>query len=123
MPPLRPITNSCIEHPDCCYHGLVNTESTGLVNWVPEVYIMNIEIRDPSLEARLKKQLEATESGTVEEALRRLLETQEEQDRWLLLNRGMINEKIQHGLEQLDHGEIISEDQLDVYLAKLKNNS
>jgi hypothetical protein len=84
---------------------------------------MNIEIRDPSLEARLKKQLEATESGTVEEVLRRLLETQEEQDRWLLLNRDMINAKIQRGLEQLDRGEVIPEDQLDAYLAKLKNNS
>ena len=84
---------------------------------------MNIEIRDPSLEARIKKQLEATESGSVEEVLARLLETQEQQDLWLQLNRDAINAKIQRGLDQLDRGEVIPEDQLDSYLAKLKNNS
>ena len=41
---------------------------------------MNIEIRDAALGARLKKQLQTTASGSVEEVLLRLLETQEEQD-------------------------------------------
>ncbi len=82
---------------------------------------MNIEIRDPALEARLRKQLQATGSGSVEEVLLHLLETQEEQDRWLLDNRDTINAKIQRGIEQLDRGEGIPEDQLDAYLAKLKN--
>ena len=40
---------------------------------------MTIEIRDPSLEARIQKQLQAS----VEEVLLRLLDTLEEQDRWL----------------------------------------
>jgi hypothetical protein len=44
---------------------------------------MTIEIRDASLEARIKKQLQATGSNSVEEVLLRLLDTQEEQDRWL----------------------------------------
>jgi hypothetical protein len=35
---------------------------------------MTIEIRDASLEARLQKQLQATGSSSVEEALLRLLE-------------------------------------------------
>ena len=48
---------------------------------------MNIEIRDAALEARIQKQLQATGSRSVEEVLLRLLETQEEQDRWLLDNR------------------------------------
>jgi hypothetical protein len=82
---------------------------------------VNIEIRDPELEARLRKQLEATGSGSVEEVLQRLLETQEEQDRWLLENRDTINVKIQRGIEQLDRDEGIPEHQLDAYLAKLKN--
>lgn len=43
---------------------------------------MTIEIRDASLEARIKKQLQATGSSSVEEVLLRLLDTQEEQDRW-----------------------------------------
>ncbi|HTB95155.1 MAG TPA: hypothetical protein VK728_20140 [Candidatus Sulfotelmatobacter sp.] len=81
---------------------------------------MTIEIRDPSLEARLKKQLQATGSRSVEEVLLRLLETQEEQDRWLSENREAINAKIRRGIEQLDRGEGIPEDQLDSHLARLK---
>jgi hypothetical protein len=84
---------------------------------------MNIEIRDPSLEARLKKQIETTESGSVEEVLEILLETKEQQDLWLQLNREAINAKIQRGLDQLDRGEVIPEEKLDGYLARLKNNS
>jgi hypothetical protein len=44
---------------------------------------MTIEIRDASLEARIQKQLQATGSSSGEEVLLRLLDTQEEQDRWL----------------------------------------
>jgi hypothetical protein len=48
------------------------------------------------------------------------LETQEEQDRWLLVNKNAINAKIRRGTDQLDRGEGIPEDQLDAHLAKLK---
>jgi hypothetical protein len=81
---------------------------------------MNIEIRDAALEARIQKQIEATDSANVEEVLTRLLETQEEQDRWLLENREAIDAKIRRGIEQLDRGEGIPEDQLDAHLSKLK---
>lgn len=81
---------------------------------------MNIEIRDTSLVARIQKQILATSSRSVEEALLRLLETQEEQDRWLLENRVAINAKIRRGIEQLDSGEGIPEEQLDAYLANLR---
>jgi hypothetical protein len=81
---------------------------------------MNIEIHDAALEARIKKQLQATGSSSVEEVLLRLLETQEEQDRWLSENRKAINEKIRRGIDQLDRGEGISEDHVDSYLEKLK---
>jgi hypothetical protein len=81
---------------------------------------MNIEIRDAALEARIQKQIKATGSANAEEVLARLLETQEDQDRWLLENREAINAKIRRGIEQLDRGEGIPEDQLDARLAKLK---
>ena len=84
---------------------------------------MNIEIHDAALEARIKKQLRATGSGTVEEVLLHLLNTQEEQDRWLLENREAVNAKIRRGIDQLDRGEGIPEDQLDAHLAKLKNQT
>jgi hypothetical protein len=83
---------------------------------------MTIQIRDAELEARLKKQLEATGSSSVEELLLHLLESQEQQDRWLLENRQGVNTKIQRGIDQLDRGEGILEDQLAAYLAKLKAN-
>ena len=81
---------------------------------------MNIEIHDAALEARIKKQLQATGSASVEEMLLRLLETQEEQDRWLAEKRETINAKIRRGIEQLDRGQVIPEDRLDAYLADLK---
>ena len=81
---------------------------------------MTIQIRDAALEARLKKQIEATGSSSVEELLLRLLENQEEQDRWLLENKEGVNTKIQRGLDQLQRGEGIPEDRLDAYLSSLK---
>lgn len=81
---------------------------------------MNIAIRDMALEARIKKQIQSTGAASAEEALLHLLETQEEQDRWLLENKNAINAKIRRGIGQLDRGEGIPEDRLDAYLAKLK---
>jgi hypothetical protein len=81
---------------------------------------MNIEIRDRDLEARIQKQIQATGSSSVEEVLLRLLDTQEEQDRWLLENREANHAKIRSGTMQLDRGEGIPEDRLDAYLAELK---
>lgn len=81
---------------------------------------MQIEIQDAALQARIQKQMQATGAATAEEALLRLLDTQEEQDRWLLENRDAINAKIQRGIEQLNRGEGIPEDELDPYLANLR---
>jgi hypothetical protein len=83
---------------------------------------MHIEIHDAAVEARIKRQIQATGARTPEEALLHLLETQEEQDRWLLENREAINTKIRRGIEQLDRGEGIGEDQLDAYLAEQKSS-
>jgi len=84
---------------------------------------MNIEIHDAALEARIQKLLQATGSGSVEEVLLRLVETQEEQDRWLLENRDTVNAKIRTGIDQLDRGEGIPEDRLDAHLARLKRQT
>jgi hypothetical protein len=84
---------------------------------------MNIEIHDAALEARIQKLLRTTGSSSVEEVLLHMVETQEEQDRWLLENQAMVNAKIKTGIDQLDRGEGIPEDQLDAHLAKLKSQS
>jgi hypothetical protein len=84
---------------------------------------MAIEIRDAALEARIQKYLEASGSSSVEEMLLRLLDTQEQQDKWLLENREFIRGKIERGVAQLERGEGIPEDQLDQYLAERKRKS
>lgn len=84
---------------------------------------MNIEIHDRALEARIQKQIQATGAAGPEEALLRLLETQEEQDRWLLENKAAYNATIRRGIDQLDGGEGIPGDRLDAYLVKLKAQS
>ena len=81
---------------------------------------MTIEIRDAALEARFQKQLKSTGSCSVEELLLHLLETQEEQDRWLSENREVINTKIRRGIEQLDRGEGIPDNKLEAHLTRLK---
>ena len=60
---------------------------------------MHIEIPGTNLEARIQKQMQATGTASAEEALLRLLDTQEEQDRWLLENRDAINTKIRRGVD------------------------
>ena len=55
--------------------------------------------------------------------MKSLLETKREQDRWLLENRNLIDAAIRRGIEQLNRGEGIPEDQLESHLSKLKNQS
>ena len=81
---------------------------------------MNIEIRDAALQARIQKQMEAIGSASVEDLLTRLLETQEEQDRWLEENQDAVNARIRRGIAELDRGEGIPEEQLDAHLKELK---
>jgi hypothetical protein len=80
---------------------------------------LNIRIRSAALAARIQKQLEMPGCRSVEEVLLHLLETAEEQDRWRLESGRVIREKIRRGIDQLDRGEGIPEEQLDAYLAEL----
>jgi len=82
---------------------------------------MNIEIRDETLAARINRQLQLTGSENVEEVLLHLLDTQEQQDRWLLESREANDATIGQGIQQLQRGEGIPEDKLDDYLARLKS--
>jgi hypothetical protein len=84
---------------------------------------LNIEIHNTALEARLQRQIQATGAASPEDASLHLLETQEEQDRWLLENKSAIIAKIRRGTDQLDRGEGLPEDQLDAYFAEIKNSA
>ena len=70
---------------------------------------MNIEIHNKVLEARIQKQIQATGAASAGEA----------QDRRLLENKAAINAKIRRGMDQLDRGEGIPEDQLEAYIGRL----
>lgn len=82
-----------------------------------------IEIRDAVLEERIARQIERTGAASVREALSRIIDTQEEQDRWLAEQRHWVEAKIHRGIEQLDRGEGIPEDELDAYLRRLTGRS
>ena len=84
---------------------------------------MAIEIRDAVLEARIHKFLETSGSSTVEELLLRMLDAQEEQEKWLALNRDFFREKIERGAAQLDRGEGIPGDQFAQYLEERKRKA
>jgi hypothetical protein len=53
---------------------------------------------EQSLEARIRKQLQATGSSSVEEVLPRLLDAQERQDLWLAEVRACMSDKTALGL-------------------------
>lgn len=66
---------------------------------------------------------EALRSGAYQgpkEVIDRALEVLREQDEWLAANRQEIDAKINRGLQELDRGEGIPEDELDPYLERLK---
>jgi len=81
---------------------------------------MRIDIQDPALQARLEKQLHAS-GGSVEDVLLRLLETQEEQDRWVALERDDLQQKITEGLADLERGDVVTENQLDEFMRQAKS--
>jgi putative addiction module CopG family antidote len=66
---------------------------------------------------------EALRSGAYQspnEVIDRALAALHEQDEWLMLNRQAIDEKIHRGIEELERGQGIPEDELDTYLERLK---
>jgi Arc/MetJ-type ribon-helix-helix transcriptional regulator len=77
-------------------------------------------------------QLSPEQEGRVAEALRsgaykspydvidRALEVLHEQDEWLAANRESINAGIYRGIQELDRGEGIPDDELDTHLERLK---
>ncbi len=66
---------------------------------------MPIHIENLGLEARLQCQAKTLGSSSLEDVLARLVETQEEQNRWLLDHRAAIEASIEEGIAELDRGE------------------
>ena len=57
----------------------------------------------------------------MEDAMDTALEMLRSQNEWLFENRAAIDAKIRQGIAELDRGEGIPEDELDVYIRGLKD--
>src|ERR1700690_3636193 len=73
---------------------------------------MTIDIKRPEIEALIQERLRSGAFESVEDVLFDALEVQRERELWLLENKDAIEEKIDHGIAQLDRGECVSEDDL-----------
>ncbi len=80
---------------------------------------MAIQLK-PEQEQRIAEALRSGAYQSPDEVIDRALEVLRERDEWLLANRQEVDAKIRRGLQELDRGEGISEDQLDSHLKRLK---
>jgi Arc/MetJ-type ribon-helix-helix transcriptional regulator len=80
---------------------------------------MTIHLK-PEQEDRIAEALRSGAYNSSDEVIDRALEVLHEQDEWLMANREANDAKIRTGIEELERGEGIPEDELDAYLARLK---
>ena len=80
---------------------------------------MTIRLK-PEQEHRIREALRTGAYQSPDHMIDRALEVLHERDEWLTANRQAIGEKIRTGLEELERGEGIPEDELDTYLERLK---
>jgi antitoxin ParD1/3/4 len=66
---------------------------------------MTIQINRPEIEGLIQQRLHSGAFESVEDVLIDALEVQREREAWLQENKETINDKINHGLAQLDRGE------------------
>lgn len=75
----------------------------------------------PGQEYRIAEALRSGAYRSPDDVIDRALEVLHEQDEWLTANRHAIDAHIRSGIEELERGEGIFEDQLDSYLERLKS--
>lgn len=80
---------------------------------------MTIQLK-PDQEHRIVEALRSGAYHSPEDVIDRALEMLQEQDAWLTANRQAIDAKIRKGIEELERGEGIPEDELEAYLERLK---
>jgi antitoxin ParD1/3/4 len=80
---------------------------------------MTINLK-PSQENRVAEALRTGAYQNAEDVIDRALEVLHEQNEWLAANREAINTKIHQGIDELERGEGIPEDELGSYLGRLK---
>ena len=75
---------------------------------------------NPEQEHQITEALRTGAYRSPDDVIDRALEVLHEQDEWLTANRQTIDAQIRTGIEELDRGQGISEDELHVYLQRLK---
>jgi len=74
----------------------------------------------PEQEHRIAEAVRSGAYSSTDDVIDRALEVLHEQDKWLAAHRQEINAKIHTGIEELQNGKGIPEDELDAYLERLK---
>ncbi len=80
---------------------------------------MAIELK-PEQEQRIVEAIRSGAYQNPEDVIDRALEVLHEQDAWLRANRQANDAKIRRGIQELDQGKGIPEDELDAQLERLK---
>jgi Arc/MetJ-type ribon-helix-helix transcriptional regulator len=75
---------------------------------------------NPEQEHRIEEALRSGAYSSPDDLIGRALDVLHEQDEWLSANRLAIDAKIRTGIEELERGDGIPEDELDAYLERLK---
>jgi putative addiction module CopG family antidote len=83
---------------------------------------MTIQLK-PEQEHRIAEAVRSGAYQSPDEVIERALEVLHERDEWLMANRHAVDAKIRRGIEELDRGEGIPEDNLDAHLKALKARS
>ena len=80
---------------------------------------MTIQLK-PEQEHRITEALRSCAYSNSDDVIDRALEVLHEHDEWLMAYRTPNDAKIRAGIDELERGEGIPEDELDAYLAHLK---
>jgi Arc/MetJ-type ribon-helix-helix transcriptional regulator len=80
---------------------------------------MTIQLK-PEQEHRVAEALRSGAYSSTDDVIDRALDVLHEQDEWLAAHRQEMERKIRTGIEELEKGEGIPEDELDAYLERLK---
>jgi Arc/MetJ-type ribon-helix-helix transcriptional regulator len=80
---------------------------------------MTIHLK-PEQEDRIAEAVRSGAYQSPDDVIERALEVLHERDEWLMANRHAVNAKIRRGMEELERGEGIRDEQLDAHLKALK---
>ncbi len=81
---------------------------------------MTIEL-NPEQEHRIAEAISSGAYDSTDDVIDRALEVLREQDEWLIANRQRMDAKIRDGIEELERGGGIPEEELEGYLQRLKS--